>query len=129
MVIYKALSGKGFTLLEVLVALAILSITLAAVIKSTGTQAETLSYLRAKTLAQWVAVNHMTELRLQRAWLGSGEHEGETEMGYQRWYWSMTVSTTSDPAMRKLEMRVYADEDKQNSVVQLIGFLGKPGTK
>ena len=122
----KTKNLAGFTLLEVLVALAILAITLSAIIKSTGSQAQTLDWLRSKTIAQWVASNHLTQLRIQKAWLETGKTEDKVEMGLKSWYWQMEVSNTSDARMRKIKLTVFEDEEKSRAVVTVIGFLAKP---
>ncbi len=56
---------RGFTLLEVLVALAVLAIAMAALIKTGGENTRSAAYLRDKTLAQWVAMNVIAEQRLK----------------------------------------------------------------
>ena len=58
----------GFTLLEVLVALAVLAIGLGAIITAAGQSAGNVSYLRDRTLAAWVAENKLNELLLAQAW-------------------------------------------------------------
>ena len=56
---------SGFTLIEVLVALAIVAIGMAAVLGALTSSASTVLYMRDKTLAQWIALNHIAEERLK----------------------------------------------------------------
>ena len=55
---------RGFTLLEVLVALAVIAIALASIIKAVGTGAANASYLRDKTFAHWVAANRLAQMQI-----------------------------------------------------------------
>src|SRR6202035_693144 len=57
--------ARGFTLIEVLVALAIVAIGMAAVLGALTSSASTVLYMRDKTLAQWIALNHIAEERLK----------------------------------------------------------------
>lgn len=113
---------KGFTLLEVLVALAILAIALSAIIKVTAENAENASYLRDKTLAHWVAMNVLTEIRVQEEWPNVGTKEGISEMAERKWYWFLKISTTVDNELRRLEVKVRLDK-KAESLTTLVGFI------
>jgi general secretion pathway protein I len=57
-------SSRGFTLVEVLVALVIVAMGLAALMSAVSGAARTSGYLRDKTLAQWIALNRLSEVRL-----------------------------------------------------------------
>lgn len=116
---------QGFTLLEVLVALAVLSIALAAALKVTGQYLDNSAYLRDRTLAQWVALNQLSELRLAAAWPGPGKLEGEDSMAGRAWRWQIQVETTADAELRRLRVRVYTQHNKQ-PLTELIAFLGLP---
>ncbi len=116
----------GFTLLEVLVALAILAIALAAVIKSTTENAENLRYLRDKTLAQWVARNVITDLQVRNQWPDLGETKGQARMANQDWYWTLQVSETMDKELRRLDVQVRDREEAREPVGVLVGFVGAP---
>lgn len=82
--------AAGFTLLEVLVALAIIAFALAATIRLTGQAAANTATLKEKTLAQWVAQNLVTEMRL--GLINARKKKGETEMADETWYWLLTES-------------------------------------
>lgn len=115
----------GFTLLEVLVALAVLAIALAAIIKAAGDNAEALRYLRDKTLAHWVADNVLTDLQVRREWLAPGQTQGSDEMGQREWFWTVTVSNTIDDQLRRVEVAVFLTEERNEPVTALIGFIGQ----
>ena len=63
---------KGFTLLEVLVALTIVALALGALISTSGSHASSAGYLKQKTIAHWVAMNEITRLQVEKAWPGKG---------------------------------------------------------
>ena len=69
----------GFTLIEVLVALAIVAIGMAAVLGALTSSANTVSYLRDKTFAQWVALNQIATLRLSGQMTATGNSDGNTD--------------------------------------------------
>lgn len=114
---------KGFTLLEVLVALAILAIAMSAVIKVTSENADNASYLRDKTLAHWVAMNVLTEIQIRQKWLNIGTKKGMVEMAERKWYWLLKISTTVDNELRRLEIEVRLDKEV---LTTLVGFIALP---
>lgn len=116
--------SHGFTLLEVLVALAILAVALAAVIKTSADSAENLRYLREKTLAQWVASNVLTDIRVRGRWLTTGKEQGKSELAEREWYWTQTVSDTVDDRLREVKITVYAEPARLHALTQLTGFIG-----
>jgi len=117
----------AFTLLEVLVALAVLAIAMAALIKGGADNARTAAYLRDKTLAQWVAMNVVAEQRLAATWPAPGKTRGEEEMARHEWYWELTVAETFDKDIRRLEVAVRATDDREKGpLVNLVAFLPRP---
>lgn len=96
----------GFTLLEVMVALSIVAIGLAAVIQVSASYTSNISYLRDKTLASWVAGNILTEQQVTRSWPEVGSHKGSYSMAGQEWDWRMDVVQTPDSYVRKLSVAV-----------------------
>lgn len=123
---YKtAVRCKGFTLLEVLVALTIVSLALGALISTSGTHASSAGYLKQKTIAHWVAMNEITQLQVQKEWPGKGDTKGSTPMAGTEWYWTRTVYETEDENSRQVEFRIYLDEDREYSLTRLIGYVSK----
>ncbi len=115
---------NGFTLLEVLVALAILATALTAILRTTAQYIDNTAYLRDKTLAHWVAMNVFTELQIANQWLDIGEHKGHASMGGMEWYWRIKVSETPDPELRQMNIQVYKQADDNTPIDILVGFLG-----
>ena len=89
--------SRGFTLLEVLVALAVIAIPLLAVMESVTTNVSNAAYLRDRTFAHWVAMNQVTEQQLSPQWPAPGQTEDQVLMSGRTWYWKMTVKVTDDP--------------------------------
>ncbi len=118
--------NKGFTLLEVLVALVILAIALAAVIKVGIENTENIRYLRDKTLAHWVAMNVLTEIQIMEKWPRLGKQEGTAMMAEREWFWQMKISETGEKELRRLDIQVYYEHQHENPVTLLAGFVGKP---
>ena len=120
--------SSGFTLLEVLVALAVLALTLGAVIKAAGDYTGNQAHLRDRTMATWVARNVLVGQQLENAWPDVGEIKGSTEMAEREWRWLVIVSQTEEQELRRLdvEVRPFEDADAEPLAV-LSGFLWQPG--
>ncbi|HKJ76968.1 MAG TPA: type II secretion system minor pseudopilin GspI [Gammaproteobacteria bacterium] len=120
---------RGFTLLEVLVALAIVATALAALVRAGSDNAATAAYLRDKSLAEWVALNRIAELRLQEEWPSPGTREGEARMADRTWAWTVEVSETFDPDVRRADVTVRAagtGDGPEGAAVRRAAFLGRP---
>ena len=120
----KTNKQKAFTLLEVLVALAVLTMGLATVIKVAGTQASQLAYLKDKTIALWVANNKVNEIQLDK-WPRTGTSSGHEFMASQEWQWKLKVSNTVDKDLRRLDVEVKRAGEDGEPVVRFIAFSGK----
>ncbi|MCW9029904.1 MAG: type II secretion system minor pseudopilin GspI [Gammaproteobacteria bacterium] len=121
---YFRYKQKAFTLLEVLVALAVLTMGLGTVIKVAGTQASQLSYLKDKTVALWIANNKASEVQLDN-WPETGTSSGQEIMANQEWRWELTVSNTADKDLRRLDIHVNRVNEKGEPIVRFIAFTGK----
>nr|WP_281377954.1 type II secretion system minor pseudopilin GspI [Chiayiivirga flava] len=121
--------SPGFTLLEVLIALLVLSLSLVALIRLVTLHAQAGAQLRDSTLAQWVAANVIAETRLRSPYPATGRSNGEVTMGEQRWHWELVVAGTDEPTIRRLDVRVThaeAERDAEGVVAALTGFAAQP---
>lgn len=118
--------NQGFTLLEVLVALTILAIALASIIKVAANQSLNTEHLRNKTLAHWVAMNQITQLQVTQEWPPTGDKQGTEEMGLHKWYWRRVIANTPDERVRRIQISVFRLQDDESSVTRLVSFLTQP---
>jgi general secretion pathway protein I len=117
--------GAGFTLIEVVVALAIVAIGMSAAILAVGQTASDSTYLRDKTLAHWVAMNRLTEVRLQGKAPAVDETSDEVEMAGRKWHWTMTVTQTPVQTMQRIDISVRPAEAPEGSSLAFVtGFYG-----
>lgn len=114
---------RGFTLVEVLVAVAILAIAMGAIISGMARYADNAGYLRDKTLAMWVAHNRLTDLMAQPTWPGTGRSNGTEDMGGIDWRWSAEVKETPDDRLRRIDVSVARDDRKEASLASVSAFL------
>lgn len=119
---YHRRHAAGFTLLEVLTAVAILALAMTALIAWAAQSADRTGLLREKAIANWVAHNKLTELHLADTWPNTGNSNGNMEMAGQEWSWRLEVKKTPDDRIRRVDVFV----DSPNSRGQLLvlsGFL------
>ena len=118
----------GFTLIEVLVALAIVAIGMAAVLEALTSSANTAIYLQDKTFAQWVALNRLETVRLSGTVPGTGTSSDKTDYAGRSWEWQQKVTSTKIPDLRQIEIDVRpADStagDNRGWYASATGFMG-----
>jgi len=115
--------ARGFTLVEVVIALAILAIALAAIGRATHVGVDSNRALRERTLALWVAENRTAERIGVQAWIAPGTYAGtETQAGIE-FRWHERVSETPNPALRRLDVSVAAAADPARELASLVGFI------
>jgi general secretion pathway protein I len=101
--------AAGFTLIEVLVALAIVAIGMAAVLESLTASANTVLYLRDKTIAEWVGLNEIatTRLQLQPGQVPmTGNTTGDMDYAGRSWHWRQEVTTTQVVGIVRIDVKV-----------------------
>lgn len=117
---------QGFTLIEMLAAVAILAIAMAAVISGLARYVDNTAYLREKTIALWVAHNRLTEIDLQPTWPELGKADGKLPMAGRDWKWQTEVKATEDPQLRRVDIEV-TSADGQGTAARLSAFLAATG--
>ena len=114
--------AAGFTLVEILVALAVLAIALTAAAHALGSAADTTVALRERMLARWIAEDRLAELELRREWPALDTIEGNAEMGGRKFHWIQETGVTPVARMRRVEVRVLLPGAK-TPLASLTGFI------
>lgn len=117
---------NGFSLIEVVIALAVLAIALSALINSTSTATANTISLRDKTMAHWVAMNKIAAIRLSGEWPKLGITKGKSTLAEREWEVESTINSTPEPSIRRIDIRVRKPGDpKDTSLTLLTGFIHK----
>lgn len=116
---------RGFTLLEILAALAITVIGIAAVVKVTGSAVDVAQTAEDRVLASWVASNRLAELRLSRSWPAASTRDFSEKYGGRDWYYREKVSETADPDLLRVDISVYSDKDHDDMSAELFGYIAR----
>lgn len=116
----------GFTLVEVLVALAIVSIALLAALRAAGQGTANVAELRSRLLAGWVAENLLAEHRARGDWLAPGLHRGTQRQGGLDFGWREEVVATPNAAFRRVEVFVFSPAEENRALAHLSGFVVHP---
>ncbi len=118
-----ATPAAGFTLIEVLVALAIIAIALIAALKASAALIDTNSGLHRRLLATWSADNDLANLHLTRAWPDLGTRNFECDQGDVALACEEEVTATANPGFRRVVVRVHDAQQLDATLAELVGLL------
>lgn len=121
----KRSARRGFTLVEVLIALVILAIALAAAARAANIATTGAEESKLRTLATWVAQNRVALLNATRSFVPAGTTSGKSSMAGIDFEWQQTASDTPNAAFRKIELRVFRPNDPQ-TLTSLTAYLVRP---
>ena len=116
---------KGFTLIEVMLAMAVFSIAGIAILGTADTNARNLGYLESKIIASWVASNQLVEASLDKSWPPKNNKKGKVEMAGQEWLWQQKIVKTTDKDMRAIVMEVRLDEKNPAALTSFMTYISK----
>lgn len=115
---------RGFTLLEVMIALLVITLGMGAVITTTGESGWKSSHLRESTIASWVAYNEIALYRAKRTWGDVTRRSGDAEMANVAWEWEMTIKATPNTSIREIEVEVHL-KDETAVKARVTGFIAR----
>ncbi len=118
--------SRGFTLLEVMVAMAVIAIGLGAIITEASRNINNASLLRDMTLAHWVATNKVVEIQVENEWPGAGTDTGDVEMAGRDWHWTVKIINTPDERVRRMDVEVRTDANSERPLASVISYIGDP---
>ena len=115
--------NKGFTLLETLVALAIIGISMAAAMRSTRFAVDTVSDLKARTAAAWVAQNVTNQLLASHLFPEPGSLGGKATQGTQEFNWRQEVTVTPNYSFRRVEIKVFLPTHPDHALSSQVSYV------
>jgi general secretion pathway protein I len=112
----------GFTLIEVLIALAILGIALAASMRTLNLSIDAARETRERLVATWVLQNRLAEIEARRMFPGAGDTSGEVEYAGLRMVWKQKIVETPNPAFRRVELSAGLASAPDYALARLTGY-------
>lgn len=126
----KVLSGsqRGFTLIEIIVAVSFLAIASVSINSAMVRQTNTAVKLDKRLIANWIASNVIAEARIAVQYGDSPKTSGSEKMAGRDWSYRLQESDTGDEYLRKLEAKVYFD-DERDPIVVMDGYYSSLSKK
>lgn len=124
---FKSISNKitGFTLIEVMLAMAIFSVAGVALLGVADNNYRHISHLEEQMFANWVASNQLVELSLDKTWPPKNNRKGEVDMAGRTWYWQQKVVKTANEEMRQVTMEIRLVEDDELVSASLTTYVAQ----
>ena len=116
---------SGFTLLEVMLAMAVFAIAGVALLGVADNNYRHISHLEEQMFANWVASNQLVEVSLDKTWPPKNNRKGKVEMAGRTWYWQQKVIKTNNKELRSLVMEVRLNEEDELVTASLMAFLAQ----
>jgi len=117
--------SAGFALLEILVGLLVLALALFALVRTASNQVNAFADMRERTLAGWLAADVLAETHLAPGFPSPGKTDGQRRFADRDWRYEVTVQSTPDATIMRLDVRVFAAADRSAPLAQISGFRGQ----
>jgi general secretion pathway protein I len=119
------INTKGFTLIEVMLAMAVFAIAGVALLGVADNNYRHISHLEEQMFANWVASNQLVEVSLDKTWPPKNNRKGQVEMAGRTWYWQQKVIKTTNKEMRSVVIEVRLDEDEELVTASAMTYLAQ----
>ncbi|MCP4230784.1 MAG: type II secretion system minor pseudopilin GspI, partial [bacterium] len=113
------------TLLEILAAMAIVTVGMAAVAKTLGATVSVLQVSEDRLISSWVASNRLAELRLERVWPAAKTQDSKVIMGGREWFYREQAVRTRDQDLLRIDISVFTDPDHEYLASTLFGYVAR----
>jgi general secretion pathway protein I len=115
----------GFTLIEVMLAMAVFAIAGVALLGVADNNYRHISHIEEQMFANWVASNQLVEASLDKTWPPKNNRKGKVEMAGRTWYWQQKVIKTANKELRAVNMQVRLNEDDELVIASLMTYLAQ----
>lgn len=118
--------SRGFTLLEVLVALVIVGTALGAGLRAVGSLTQNSAGLRAAMMATWSAENRLVQIRLAQEFPEVGKRVFDCPQGDLKLVCQEEVFTSPNPLLRRVEVSVFDVQNPNRRILKLVQLVPRP---
>lgn len=116
---------RGFTLIEVMLAMAVFAVAGVALVDNASITFKNLSRIETQVMANWVASNQLVEVTVEEKWPPQNNKKGKVELGGREWFWLQKVIKTADDNMRAVVIEVRIAEDQKLVDASLMTYVSK----
>lgn len=117
--------NRGFTLIEVMVAIAIFGVAALAAVNAASSHLTSLSELQNKSFAQYVAANRLAELSIAQQWPIEDGKKGTSELAQQQWQWRQNVVETVMPNVVAVTV-IVSQPNTDRQLMRLTRYIRRP---
>jgi len=117
--------ARGFTLLEVMLAMAVFAVAGVALLGVSDNNSRHISYLEEKMFANWVASNQLVNVSLSEDWPLKNNRKGEEEMAGRKWYWQQKIIKTDNKEIVAVVMEVRLAQDAELAIASIMTYIAQ----